>query len=115
MKKLIFTLTILISILLVNAQTQEVYCQIVGTKKILSNNVVVQVDFGQGVKMSNWKESFLRNEYGSKLTFNSMIDALNYMSNEDWIFVDAYAITVSNQNVYHYVLKTEVEVFVEEE
>ncbi len=41
----------------------------------------------------------------SFVIFNSMIDALNFMTKNGFEFVDAYAITVDNQNVYHYLLK----------
>jgi hypothetical protein len=34
-----------------------------------------------------------------------MVDALNFMSANGYEFVDSYAITVSNRNVYHYLLK----------
>jgi hypothetical protein len=36
-----------------------------------------------------------------------MIDALNYMGNQDWEFVQAYAFWMggSSGNVYHYLLK----------
>lgn len=36
-----------------------------------------------------------------------MVDALNYMGNQGWEFVQAYTITMGNQNVYHYLLKRE--------
>ena len=41
-----------------------------------------------------------------QLIFNSMMDALNFMSKNGFEFVDAYAITSSNQNVYHYLLRS---------
>jgi hypothetical protein len=34
-----------------------------------------------------------------------MIDALNFMSKNGFEFVNAYAITMGNQNVYHYLLR----------
>jgi hypothetical protein len=37
--------------------------------------------------------------------FNSMIDGMNYMGEHGWEFVQAYAVTSGNQNVYRYVLK----------
>jgi len=37
-----------------------------------------------------------------------MIDALNFMSKNEYEFVQAYALTVGNQNVYHYLMKKKV-------
>lgn len=38
-----------------------------------------------------------------------MVDALNYMTQFGWKFVDAYAITMSpNNHVYHWLLRKEV-------
>ncbi len=86
--------------------TNEVYCLLVGTSKMFSNTVTVQVDYGQGINKWRPKDSVLRNEEtGEVATFHSMIDALNYMSHRGWTFVNAYAITVGQQNVYHWLLK----------
>ena len=37
--------------------------------------------------------------------FNSMVDAMNWMGSMGWEFVQAYVVTVGNQNVYHWLLK----------
>jgi len=44
-------------------------------------------------------------ETGKVKKFMSMIDAMNYMGDRGWEFIQAYAITYNNQNVYHYILK----------
>ena len=69
-------------------------------KSIFHNKVK---DFGSG------KELQLKDENGDKLIFNSMIDALNYMSKHGFEFVQAYAISVGGQNVYHYLLRRKTE------
>ncbi len=38
-----------------------------------------------------------------------MVDALNYMGKQGWEFMQAYIVTVQNQNVYHYLLKKKIE------
>jgi hypothetical protein len=88
--------------------TIETYCLILGTKVLLKNKVTVQIDFGQGI--NNWrpKQSLLTDANGKKVQFNSMIDALNFMASKGWSFVDAYAITVGNQHVYHWLMKKRV-------
>lgn len=81
------------------------YIQIVGTSKLLSNKVTIEIDFGQENKFWSAKDTQVKDENGKLVVFNSMIDALNFMSKNGYEFVDAYAITVSNQNVYHYMMK----------
>ena len=80
-----------------------VYCEIVGTAKLMSNKVTITVDFGQ--KMSIWADNRMK-QNGKAVGFNTMIDALNFMGKEGWEFAQAYIVTEgSNQNVYHYLLK----------
>lgn len=82
------------------------YVQIVGTQKLMSTKVIIQIDFGQRTKLfSLGKETVLKDEQGKPLDFNSMIDALNFMSENGFEFVSAYTITVNNQNVYHYIMR----------
>ena len=81
------------------------YVQIVGTTKLLSTKVTIELDFGQHNKVFSKKDSQLVDANGKKIVFYSMIDALNFMNNNGYNFVNAYAITVGNQNVYHYLLK----------
>lgn len=115
MKKIIFSIGITIFSFTIKAQTvndiplKDVdveYVQIVGTSKLLSTKLTIQIDFGQRTKLfSSGKETIIKDENGKTLEFNSMIDALNFMSKNGYEFVNAYAITVSNQNVYHYLLR----------
>ena len=85
-------------------KAKEEYCMILATAKFLSTKVTIDIDFGQ--EWSFWKDKRgLRDENGKKIVFNSVTDALNYMASEGWEFVNAYVITVSGQNVYHYVMK----------
>lgn len=82
---------------------KHVYCQIVGTTKLFSREVTIAIDYGQ--ERSYWSDNRLKDENGKVQSFNSMIDALNYMGVQGWEFVQAHAITIGNQNVYHYLLK----------
>jgi len=115
MNKLIFTIAISL-FTLTSAFSQTVndkpiseidveYVQIVGTTKLFSQKVNIQIDFGQENKLFSAKDTQVKDENGKLMTFNSMIDALNFMSKNGYDFVDAYALTISNQNVYHYLLK----------
>ena len=113
-KKLIFAIAFLCGI---SAFTQTVndipiseidveYIQIVGTSRLFSNKVTVEIDFGQHSKFfGSGKETQIKDIEGKLLKFNSMIDALNFMTSNGYTFVQAYAFAVDNQNVYHYLMR----------
>ena len=91
----------------VNVQPNEqtyVYAEIVGTQRLLSFKVTIEVDFGQS--RGFFDDTRIRDERTGKIqSFNSMIDALNYMALDGWEFTQAYTITYGRQNVYHYLLR----------
>jgi hypothetical protein len=116
MKKLLLLLVVVIVGLSLQAQTSAkfVYSEIVGTAKFMSTKVTIEVSFGQKVK--TYADNRLKDPAtGKPIVFNSMIDALNYMGDQGWEFVQAFAITESNQNVYHYLLKKPSEEIQKEE
>lgn len=101
-----YLVTALLSLVLsATAHAGETYCLLLGQTRFLSNKVSVSVDYGEDTKL--FEDTRIRNENGKVNKFNSMVDALNYMGKDGWVFVDAYAITVGNQNVYHWLLKRE--------
>jgi hypothetical protein len=116
MKK-IFTITICLTLFgLNNLYSQTVndipikeidvdYIQIVGQSKSFSNKLTIEIDFGQENKFFSSKDTQVKDENGKRLEFNSMIDALNFFSANDYNFINAYALTSGNQNVYHYLLE----------
>ena len=105
MKKLLLFFILFVTSTLIFAQetVKYDYCEIVGTSRLLSNKVTVQIDFGQKTKFFSDKR--FKDESGKSIVFNSMIDAMNFMGNQGWDFVQAYAITDESSLVYHYVLK----------
>jgi len=116
MKKLIIICILILATMNIFSQGQDefqqdesvpkfVYCEIVGVARFLNpNKVTVQLDFGE--EMKAWTDNRIRDpKTGKPIVFNSMVDALNYMGERGWEFVQAYAVTTSNQNVYHYLLK----------
>lgn len=104
MKKIIISICAILVGLVCYGQ-EKVYCEIVGTMKILSGKVSVSVDFGQ---QSYFKDNRLVDENGDIMTFNSMVDAMNYMSTLGWEFEQAYVVTIGAGNtasdVYHWLL-----------
>lgn len=106
MKKLLFVTALIFASLNLNAEN-FIYCELVGTGKFLSNKVKVQVDYGQ--ETSFWKGiSYMKDKDGKNIEFNSMVDAMNYFGKQGWEFVQAYIVTMGNQNVYHWLLKKKV-------
>lgn len=89
--------------------TQRVYAKLLGTGTNflnLNKNVKVSVDLGQF--QSATKAYTLLDENGKDIKFNSMVAAMNYMGERGWKFIQAYVVTVSNQNVLHWLLYKDV-------
>lgn len=89
--------------------TQRVYAELLGTGTNflnLNKNVKVSVDMGQF--QSATKAYTLLDENGKDIKFNSMVAAMNYMSERGWKFIQAYEVTVSNQNVLHWLLYKDI-------
>ncbi len=106
MRKVLFIFVLMSLALSAHAQQlHRVYCELLGTGKFMSSKVNVTVDFGQEAK--GWS-SRLVDENGNPLSFNSMVDAMNYMGRLGWKFEQAYVVTSSNQNVYHWLLSKDI-------
>ena len=72
----------------------------------MSKKVTVRVDFGQESKLFS-DGTRITDVSGKIKAFNSMIDALNFMGEKGWEFVQAYTISVGNQNEYHWIIKVD--------
>jgi hypothetical protein len=87
----------------INSLSDIKYVEIVGAFKFMSTKVTVYIDYGQKLKLGT--DQRIENETGKPMVFNSMVDALNFMEANGWVFVNNYAITSGQQNVYHFLLK----------
>ena len=78
----------------------------------MSNKVTIDIDFGE--QKSFWRDERLKSYDGKLKKFNTIIDALNFMGKEGWLFMNAYPVTTGlNEIIYHFafkklVLRTEV-------
>lgn len=81
------------------------YMEIVGTSRLFSNKVTIQIDFGQENKIFVAKDTQVKDATGKLMIFNSMIDALNFFAASGYEFQQAYTITIGNQNVYHFLMR----------
>ncbi len=80
-----------------------IYCEIIGTTFPFRVQVEISIDYGQ--KRNFFQDNMIRDESGKMQTFNSMIDALNYMGNQGWEVVQSYIVNDRNLNTYHHLLK----------
>lgn len=89
--------------------TKEVYCEIVGRATFsFTGKIKIEVDFGQENKVFEGINNDVLKDpaTGKPKKFNSMIDALNFMAADGWIFVNAYNVPGANsENEYHYVMR----------
>lgn len=107
MKKLLVIGIFLITTLISNAQTDtskvEQYCQVIATPRLLSNKVTIDIDFGD--EKSFWRDTRIKTDAGKLKKFNTVIDALNYMGREGWIFLNTYPVRMGETEVYHFAFK----------
>ena len=110
MKKLLFVIVALFVAIAANSQS-KVYCELVGIQGLFTKKVTVSVDFGQESKLFSNEQ--LVDEKGNVISFNSMVDAMNYMSRLGWEFEQAYVVTVGSETsaspVYHWILSKVVD------
>ena len=100
---LIFIVVFLSVSMYAQSEPKFVYSEIVGTSRFMSAKVTIVISSGQLLKY--FSDNRLKDSSGKPIVFNSMVDALNFMGKQGWEFVQAYTITESNVNVYHFLLK----------
>lgn len=81
----------------------EQYCEVIATPRLLSNKVTMEVNYGE--EKSYWRDTRLKNDDGKLKKFNTIIDALNYMGKEGWVFVNAFPVKIGDVQIYHYGFK----------
>ena len=107
MKRTIIACMVLLSSNVSMAQTDtakiEQYCQVIATPKLLSNRVTIDIDFGE--EKSFWRDTRLKTDAGKIRKFNTIIDAINYMGREGWIFINAFPVRMGETEIYHFAFK----------
>ena len=106
MKKILILMLALIFSFASYAQSDtsrvEQYCEVIASPRLLSNRVTIEINYGE--EQSFWKDNRLKVD-GRAKKFNSVIDALNYMGREGWVFVNAFPVNTGTTEVYHYGFK----------
>ena len=107
MKKIIYAglLLFLSCSLFAQSDTSKIeqYCQVIATPRLLSNKVTIDIDFGE--EKSFWRDTRIKAYDGKFKKFNTIIDALNFMGKEGWIFINAYPVRNSETEIYHFGFK----------
>lgn len=107
MKKVVIISVVLLSWMVSSAQSDslkvEQYCQLIATQKLFSNKVTIDIDFGE--EKSIWQDNRLKNDNGTIKKFNTIIDAMNYMGKQGWIFINAYPVRFGDIDRYHFGFK----------
>ena len=76
-----------------NPAAKRVYAQLSCEGQLFSTKVKVSIDFGQSTSwLTSMSESRLVDRNGKEIKFNSMIDALNYLTQFGWRFAQAYVV-----------------------
>ena len=75
------------------------YCEIIGTAFAQGLAPIITIDFGQ-----KWIAKKAIKRDGKVFSFNSMIDALNWMAQNGWEYVGGYVL-LGTPVQYHYILK----------
>ncbi len=81
----------------------EQYCEVVATPRLLSNKVTIDINYGE--EKSIWKDTRLKTDEGKLKKFNTVVDALNYMGKDGWMFINAFPAVNGTTQIYHYVFK----------
>lgn len=118
MKKILLFVALCFSLSLLSQEVKndtvviEQYCELIGTGKMMSRKVTIEIDYGEFVKYH--KDNRMRDEETGKLVkFNSMMDAVNYMAEDGWTLHSTMLISYQYGSVYHFIMKKSVKIFAE--
>jgi hypothetical protein len=107
MKKLFIITLFLFGSLKLFAQADttkvEQYCQMIAAPRLLSNKVTIDIDFGNEKKF--WTDTRLRFNTGKVVKFNTIIDAMNFMGKDGWLFINAYPVKMADTEIFHFAFK----------
>lgn len=81
------------------------YVELLGKKKFLKDAVIIKVDYGENDSYIYDQKKKDSKGNPQKMEFKSMVDSLNYMSQNGWEYVNSYVISHGDDNVYHYLLR----------
>jgi hypothetical protein len=107
MKPALLLFVCLLMAAITSAQKLEQYCEMTAQNKLFSRKVTIDVDHGEERKWISFKDTRVKDDLGKVKSFNSVVDALNFLGRSGWKLVNAFLVTEGSINVYHYILKRE--------
>jgi hypothetical protein len=75
--------------------------------KLFSRKVTIDIDYGEERKLFSFKDTRVKDDLGKVKSFNSVVDALNFMGRSGWKLVTTFLVTEGSNLVYHYILRRE--------
>ena len=81
------------------------YITITAFTRIQLTKIVIDFDYGQKNRAIDSKQAVVRDENEKKVKFESMVEALNFMTRNGYDFVQAYSLQIGEQPVIHYLLR----------
>lgn len=109
MKKILFVLLLMTCSTMINAQEKQklhrTYMELLGYGNVFDTKADVYLDFGQHDNYwTGMPNTTVINEKGKRIDFNNMVDAMNYMSERGWNFVQSCFAKDGNKTVYRWLL-----------
>lgn len=89
------------------AQKVEQYCEMQASRKVLSSKVRIEIDQREERKLFEFKDPKVKADLEKVKSFNTIVDALNFLGKSGWKLVNGTVVSVGNFNVYHYIFKRE--------
>jgi hypothetical protein len=83
------------------------YIQIEEVSRMLSSKSFIEVDYGQNIKLLDRNER-IKDEKGNDIEFNSMVDALNFLSKYGYEFLTIIPISDPAVPRVRYILKKKI-------
>lgn len=109
MKKLLLLLLICLSSFIMLAQ-DKVYAEIVGDEYLSTGKVSIKVVFGENSKQF---APMLLGDDGQKITFNTMVDAMNHLAKYGWELENTYVVVDGDYDrittEYHWIVSRKTE------
>jgi hypothetical protein len=81
------------------------YIKVKGIQNFGGNKIILEIDFGQESKTFSSKNKKLYDKNGKPMEFNSMVDALNYLSKVGYEYADGFKNSSDDPPIYSYLLK----------
>ena len=108
MKKFLLICLLALNLGVINVQAHRYYCEVTGRQSDFDSSMKVIFDFGTSFTRDFWGDLSSRlkfvNENGNEIEFKSMVDAMNYMSDRGWSFLQAFATYTEGSEIQHWIL-----------